>query len=446
MRITNQKKASCKDNGALDRMKEDYYSLDDLIPFPSFLRRTPMPDSINEIPSPFAHLWPLDPTVALLNHGSFGACPTAILEAQQRFRMQMEAEPVRFMIRELPELLDHSRQTLAELVGADSDNLAFVRNATFAVNSVLRSIDFKPGDEILTINQDYNACRNAATFEADRRQAKLVVAEIPFPIETPEEAIDAIVGQITDRTRLVMLDHVTSPTATVLPVDRIIEICNERGIDTLVDGSHAVGMLPLDLEMLGATYYTSNCHKWLCAPKGSAFLYVRPDRHETTFPASISHGYNMHCPGRTRLHDNFDWVGTDDPSSWLCVGVAIDYFRELLGDIAEMGQRNRRLAIEARKLLCDRLAVPPPCPDSMLGAMATLPLRADQQPVDFLQPTAAVMIHPLQTALLEQYGIEIPLFYWPAPQLMIRLSANLYNDLGQYERLAEALIHLKRQV
>jgi len=400
-------------------------------------------NSQNQTTSPYASLWSLDPGVAMLNHGSFGACPTAILQEQTRLRAQMEAEPVRVFTRELPPLLDESRNALAELVGAEPGNLAFVRNATFAVNSVLRSIDLRPGDEVLTINQDYNACRCAVQFEVDRRGATLVVAEIPFPIESPTQAFEAIVARITDKTRLVMVDHLTSPTAIVLPIEDVVAHCNDRGIDTLIDGSHTVGMLPLELERLGATYYTSNCHKWLCAPKGAAFLYVSPDRHETTVPAVISHGWNMHCEGRTRLHDQFDWVGTDDPTSWLCVTAAIEYFRELLGDIAEMGRRNVALAAEARGMLCEKLGIAPPCPESMLGAMATLPIRVEKEPATLEQTTTAVRIHPIQTALLRRYGIEVPVFYWPkTPNLMLRISANLYNDSGQYERLADALVEL----
>ncbi|MGH6691474.1 MAG: aminotransferase class V-fold PLP-dependent enzyme, partial [Gammaproteobacteria bacterium] len=237
-------------------------------------------------------LWPLDPDVGFLNHGSFGACPTEVLRYQQVLRNELEAGPVRFLSRELDDRLDAARAALAAFVGADPDDLGFVVNATTGINAVLRSLSFKPGDELLTTDHAYNACRNTLNFVAAREGVQVVVATVPFPLASPDEVVEAVLAQVTRRTRLAMLDHVTSPTGLVLPLERLIAELSARGIEVLVDGAHAPGMLPLDLGTLGATYYSGNCHKWICAPKGSAFLWVRRDCQAYVHPATISHGAN----------------------------------------------------------------------------------------------------------------------------------------------------------
>ena len=387
----------------------------------------------------------------MLNHGSFGACPREILKCQRDWQDQLEAQPVRFLIRDLMPLLDASRARLAKEIGTAPENLAMVRNATYAVNSVIRSKRFEPGDEILTINHDYNACRNVLRFAAEQWGAKVVVAEVPFPIHSPDEVIEAVMKCVTPKTRLAMLDHITSPTAIVIPLERLVPMLEERGIEVLIDGAHAVLTLPLDLDSLGASYYTSNCHKWLCTPKGSAFLYVRPDRQKSSYgagqihPAVVSHGYNMSCEGRPALFDEFDWPGTDDPSPWLAIGQAIDFFEQHFGGLRKVADHNHRLAVAARQMLCQRLGVEPPCPESMLGSMATIPLPDDIPDRVLNQPSAAVHIHPLQSDLLYKHGIEVPIFYWPnRPRRWIRISAHLYNDFTQYERLADGLLELLR--
>ncbi len=393
-------------------------------------------------PSLHATYWTLDPNVAFLNHGSFGACPRAVLEVQQWFRGQMEREPVRFFMREVRPLLEESRGVLARFVGAQPSNLAFVANATTGVNSVLRSLRFKPGDELLVTDHEYNACRNALDYVAERCGARVVVAEIPLPIESAERIVEAIVGRATERTRLAMLDHVTSPTAVVFPIERIVRELAERDIDTLVDGAHAPGMIPLDMDQLGAAYYTGNCHKWLCAPKGAGFLYVREDRQEGLHPAVISHGLNTPRPDSLPLHDEFDWTGTADPSAWLCVGESIRFLEGLMpGGMAALMEHNHRLALQARKILCDSLDVEPICPAGMIGSMAVVSLPEEEEAKASMDPdTTPIFVPRLQTDLLERYGIEIPVYYWPvAPHRLVRLSAQAYNDVTQYERLAEAL-------
>jgi len=388
--------------------------------------------------SPHAAAWSLDPDVVFMNHGSFGACPQAVLEAQSRWRRQLEAEPVRFLMQEVPPLLDASRRRLAELVGAEPANLAFVRNATEGVNGVLRSLRLEPGDELLVTDHEYNACRNVVDFVAGRSGARVVVARVPFPIGSPDDVTDAVLACVTGRTRLALLDHITSPTALILPIRELVESLGRRGVDTLVDGAHAPGMVPLDLGQIGAAYYTGNCHKWLCAPKGAGFLHVRPDRQEGLHPPVISHGFNTRRPDQVSLHAEFDWTGTADPTPWLCVGEAIRFLEGLMPSGFEgLMRHNHALALEARRVLCDTLGVKPPCPEQMLGSMAAVQLPDEPAATP---PTPPWDRHPLQRRLLDQFSIEVPVYYWPsAPRLLLRISAQAYNTPADYQRLAAAL-------
>lgn len=378
----------------------------------------------------------------MLNHGSFGACPRAVLEVQQRLRAEMEREPVRFFFRQMQPLLDESRRVLAGLIGADPADLVFVRNATTGVNSVLRSLPFRPGDELLLTDHDYNACRNAVRFAAERAGATVVVAPITLPVESPRQVVDAVISRVSRHTRLAVIDHVTSPTAVVFPIEEIVAQLKQRDIETLVDGAHAPSMVPLDVGRIGAAYYTGNCHKWLCAPKGAGFLHVRRDRQQEVQPAVISHGFNTPRPGHTRLQDAFDWVGTDDPTPWLCVGEAIRFLDTLSGGgIEGLMRQNRRLVLDGRRRLCELGELSPTCPEEMTGSMAALRLPDDADPAGALDTSTAIApVHRLQVELLERFGIEVPVYHWPAaPHKLLRISAQAYNSPAQYEQLAAAL-------
>lgn len=378
----------------------------------------------------FAH-WSLDPSITFLNHGSFGACPSPVLKAQQQWRARMEQQPLQFFGRDLEALLDQARVELAVFIGADADDLAFVPNATTAVNTVLRSLPFEPGDELLTTSQEYNACRNALNYVAERYDLKVVVAEVPFPIAAPEQVVEAIVSCVTAKTRLALIDHVVSQTGLLFPLAELVQALTHRGVETLVDGAHAPGMVPLNLHALGATYYTGNCHKWLCAPKGAAFLYVQRDRQTAIRPLTISHGANSPRTDRSRFRLEFDWTGTDDPTAYLCIPEAIRFMGSLLpGGWDELMAKNHALAIAGRQVLCQTLRLTPPCPDAMLGSLAVVPLP-DGNP------------QALQDALLEQYQIEVPVVPYPTPSSrLVRISAQLYNRLEQYTALATAIAAL----
>jgi len=388
--------------------------------------------------SDFAKFWLLEPDVIFLNHGSFGACPIPVLEAQQRFRQQLERQPLKFY-RDFEALLDAAKNQLAEFVGADTSDLVFVPNATTGINAVLRSLSFRPGDELLTTSQEYNACRNVLNFVAEKTGAKVVVAEVPFPIDTPEQVIEAVVKCVSPQTKLALLDHITSQTGLIFPIQQLVKELKDKGIETLVDGAHAPGMVDLNLREIGATYYTGNCHKWLCAPKGAAFLYVKQDRQSLIRPMSISHGANSPRTDKSLFQLEFDWMGTDDPSAYLCVPEAIKFMGSLLpGGWTELRAKNRSLALQARDLLCEVLDIVPPCPKEMIGAMAVVCL-----PDDCSELGKTRVIPLIQEVLWERFKIEVPVIYWPEyPQRLLRISAQIYNKAEDYEYLAEVLPEL----
>lgn len=396
------------------------------------------------LPSPpasrFRRYWALAPGVAFLNHGSFGACPKPILKLQAELRRQMEAEPVQFLWRRYEERLELARTRVAKFVGCRPRDLVLVTNATTGVNAVVRSINLRHGDQILTTSHDYNACRNVLVEAARRAGARLAVAPVPFPLGSADEVVEAVIGAVTRRTRLVLLDHTTSNTGLVFPVAQIIRELERRGVDTLVDGAHAPGMLPVDLSRLAPAYYTANLHKWVCAPKGAALLWVRDDRQRGVQPAVISHGNNTHRLGYTAFQDRFDWAGTFDPTAWFCAGEAIRWLGDLLpGGWRELRERNHRLAVQARRLLCQALQVEAPCPETMLGAMATLPL-----PDRFQGVPRSGRIDPEQQRLYDRFRIEVPLLRIGRPERRyFRISAHIYNSLAEYEYLAEALANTR---
>lgn len=376
--------------------------------------------------------WCLDPSVTYLNHGSFGACPEVVLAAQSALRRELEREPVDFLSHSLPARLDAARAELSAFLGADSADLVFVPNATTAVNTILRSLTFAPGDELLLTNHTYAACRKTVDYVCQRSGARAVVANLPFPCRHDDQIVAAILGCVTPRTRLALLDHVTSPTALVLPLSRLVRELQSRDVDTLVDGAHAPGMVPLALSALGAAYYTGNAHKWLCAPKGAAFLHVRRDRQAGLHPNVISHGYG------SGFHAEFDWTGTSDPTAWLCIPEALRFMAGLKpGGWPEVMASNRALALSARALLVDTCGFNPPCPDSMIGSMASLPMpsAAPGSAADRLDSKG---LHDW----FRERGVETWLYPHPVP--LLRISAQQYNDLDQFRRLASLILEALR--
>ena len=364
--------------------------------------------------------------MAFLNHGSFGATPRRVLRSQERWRTRMERQPLRFFLEEVPSALEASRRDLGALIGAPQERLALVENATGACNAVLRSLDLGPGDEVLAIGHIYPAIEATVDHVCARSGATAVAVDLPFPPPGPEVVVEATRAALTPATKLVVIDHVTSTSALVLPVAPIVALCRPRGVPVLVDGAHAPGMLELDLEALGADFYAGNCHKWLCAAKGCAFLHARSgaalsdlDLH----PAVISLNYPAGFPAE------FEWVGTRDPTAWLSLTDALALHREL--GPARVRRYNRDLVLAAGDLLCQAWGVEQRVPTSMVGSILALPCPVQVEPT-----MQGVM--GLRARLWEQHRVEV----MPVTvhgRTWIRISAQVYNELDDYRRLAEAL-------
>lgn len=386
------------------------------------------------------NIWPLKPDVTFLNHGSFGSCPRPVLEFQQALRDRLESQPVQFMVRELEPMLDDARSSLAQFIGASPDNVVFVPNATSGVNTVLRSLNWKAGDELIVTDHQYNACRNALDFVAGRVGAKVVPVSIPFPLSSDDEIINPIINAVTPNTRLALLDHITSPTGIIFPISKIIDLLKAKGVDTLVDGAHSAGMVPLNLSEMAPTYFTGNCHKWLCTPKGAAFLYVAPSHQNAIRPLTISHGANSSRSDRSRFQIEFAWTGTDDPTAYLSIPESIRFLEtQMNGGWPAIMDHNHKLALFGRDEVCRALQIDAPCPDHMIGSIASAPLPDSTTP----PPASALADDPLLDELLARFNIEAPIRPWPThPRRLIRISAQLYNSPDQYQYLAKALQQL----
>jgi isopenicillin-N epimerase len=373
------------------------------------------------------HEWALDPDFLSVNHGSFGAAPRVVLAAQRDWQLRMEAQPGRFMRAVLPDALRHAADRLGALIGADGKDIAFVDNATTGCNAVLRSLRLQAGDEIVVLSHGYGAVRNTVRYVAERSGARMVESEVPFPHPVADAIVANIAGALTKRSRLAVVDHITSGSALVLPLQRMVAACHAAGVPVLVDGAHAPAQVSLDMRAIGADWYAGNCHKWLCAPKGSAFLYAAPERQHDLHPVTISHGF-----GKGFLEE-FDWTGTRDPSAYLATSVAIDFHARLGGEA--LMARNIALAAEATSLLARRLNTEPGATGALAGSMGVvrLPLTGN---------ATAERSLALRARLLEA-GTDAPTHVM-ADAIWLRLSAAAYNDIEDYERLAEITARIVR--
>ena len=359
----------------------------------------------------------LDPAVAFLNHGSFGACPLPVFESYQTWQRELELEPIDFLDRRLPSLLAAARGELARYLNAPPADLAFVTNATAGVNLAARSLELRPGDEILTTDLEYGACDLAWEWLAARTGAKYVRAEIPLPLESAAELVEALFAHATPRTRVVYVSHISSSTALIVPVEEIASRARELGLVTIVDGAHAPAHMPVDIEAIGADFYSGNTHKWLMAPKGAGFLHVRPEHQERVDAAIVSWGY---AAGRG-FQERIEMQGTRDPAAWLAVPDAIRYQAERDWDAVRA--RCRALTREARAELCNLLGTEPLAPEEMLGQMASVRLP---------QPDPG-----LRDRLFANHRVEIPIAR-PDHDLL-RISVAAYTTRDEVDRLLAAL-------
>jgi isopenicillin-N epimerase len=379
-------------------------------------------------------LFLLDPEVRFLNHGSFGACPKPVFEAYQAWQLKLERQPVAFLdpMRGYAAWMRDARVALADMLGAAPDDLVGVMNATVGLNIVAQSLDLKPGDEILTTDHEYAALEKTWAYVCRKTGAKIVFVTIPLPLTTEAQFTDAIVGGMTERTKVLFLSHITSATALVFPIERAVAEARARGIWSVIDGAHVPGHIPLDLEKLGADFYSGNCHKWLMAPKGSAFLHVRKEWQGMINPLVISHGWteDLHEPGakgmfgNTPFIDSIEMQGTRDPAAWLTVPEAIRFRKD--ENWAEVAAGCRDLAQEtgARVAALTGL-VPFSSPEFCAPQMVAMPVpRTD--------PKA------LQAALMERWKIEIPCFDWK-DHTVVRVSVQGYNTRAEMDMLVEGL-------
>ncbi len=417
----------------------------------SFLQK-PMPTLPS--PSPLAAHWALDPNLCFLNHGSFGATPRAVLAHQSDWRARLESDPVRFFVEEHEGVLDDVRRALGNFLDCDWDALALIPNASHGVATVMHNIllagRLGPGDEVIVNAHEYPACQNTMRWAASRVGASVTLADVPFPITSPDAVIDAYLRAVTPRTRLALVSHVTSPTGLVLPVERLVAELASRNIDTLVDGAHAPGMLRLSLRRIGAAYFTGNCHKWICSPKGSGLLYVREDLRRDPHPFRplvLSNNAEKPKPGRDQFLTEFDYLGTTDCTPLYSIPKAIDTIASLASGWPEVQGRNRDLCLKGRDILCNALNIEPPAPASMIGSIATLILPPHTQDLAARLARRPTKYHDaLQDALLTKWAIQVPVWGIPArrgvppdPRRFIRISAQLYNTQEQYHYLAQAL-------
>ena len=368
-------------------------------------------------------LWPLEPEIAYLNHGTVGVTPLDVLASQEALRRKIEGQPARFMRRELKPALRQAADLAAHLFGGRGRDYVFTDNATAGVNAVLRSLDIDEGDEVLVSDHTYGAVRNAAAYACRKAGARLVAADIPFPLRDPQDAVTAFSEALSTRTRLVIVDHITSETALVLPLSEIIALCRNNGTKVLVDGAHARGMLTLDIPALGCDWYAANLHKWYFAPRGCGMLWASEAAQEDLHPAVVSwqldEGYAA----------EFDWTGTRDFSPFLCFPDAVR-FMEKLGT-ERVRAYNQELVLRAASMIAQRFGPDlAPAPD-VTGSMALAPL-----PDRF--PTERETAERVRDALLMQHCIEVPIVS-RSGRLWARLAAQVYCDMSDFERLADAL-------
>ena len=381
-----------------------------------------------------AALFLLDPEVTFLNHGSFGACPRPVFAAYQAWQLKLERQPVAFLDpnRGLSGWMRDVRQALAAVVGASSDDLVGLTNATMALNIVAQSLDLKPGDEILTTDHEYAALEKTWAYVCRRSGAVVKVVTIPLPLTDEAQFTDAILAGMSDRTRVLFLSHITSATALVFPIERAVVEARARGIWSVIDGAHTPGHIHLNLDTLGADFYAGNCHKWMMAPKGAGFLHVRREWQTMLNPLVISHGWTEDARepgtkgvfGNSPFIDGLEMQGTRDPSAWLTLPAALDFARQ---------HDWPKVAAQCRHLVQDtaaRVAVL-----TGLRGFCSLPFCAPQMasmPVPTCDPLE------LQRSLLAEFGIEIPCFKWQ-DHTVVRVSAQGYNTQSQMDLLVTAL-------
>lgn len=384
--------------------------------------------------------FPIRPGLTMLNNGSYGLTPVVVGEAQRELQRRMEEDPVRFFKADLEDYADDARRAIAGFTGVGADTIALVPNGTFAVATVLNNLDLEPGDEILVTDHEYMATFNELGKICRQTGARVTVAKIPFPAVTPEAVVEAVVGAMTDRTRVVLISHITSASALIMPVRAVVEAAKERGIETFLDGAHTPGQIGLDIGELDPTWYAASCHKWLASPKGTGFIYTSPHRQAGFKPLALSCRVHETRQDRHAFLCDFDYTGTNDYTGNLVIPVAIEHMgAQLPGGWEALRKRNHELVMEGARVVCEALGIEQRVPESMIGSMVSIPLPGACEP-------SSLLGEGLWDRLYLKHGLQAPV--WDLPGVcdrMVRISAQLYNTLEDYKRLGEALrTELKR--
>ncbi|MBI5326403.1 MAG: aminotransferase class V-fold PLP-dependent enzyme [Ignavibacteriae bacterium] len=369
--------------------------------------------------------WLLDDNVTFLNHGSFGATPIKVLKAKEEIERRLEREPLSFFADEYFVLLKESVSKLSKFIGAKEENLVLVENATTGVNTVLHSLEkeLKPGDEIITTNHVYQGVRNTMEYICKKTGAKAIEIDIPFPNADNKLIIEKIRDKINEKTKILIIDHIASPTALIFPIKELIDFCRSKGILTLVDGAHAPGMLDLNLEMIGADFYTGNCHKWMFTPKSCAFLSVSKKWQSMIKPLTISLFYGK------SFSEEFAWTGTKNPAPFLSLSPAIDFYNSLNFD--NVKDYNHNLVCEATEFICKELNIPEFPDFEMLGFMASI-----EFPVKV--PMNEHLTMELRNHFMKEYKIELS-FHILNSKVFFRISSQVYNEIEDYKKLVTAM-------
>lgn len=378
------------------------------------------------MPPRLRDLFLLRPDVVFLNHGSFGACPRPVFDVYRRWQEELERQPVEFLGRRFRGLMAEAREALAGYVGADPQDIVYVPNATVGVNIAARSLTLGPGDEVLSTDHEYGAMRRMWRAICSERGARYVEAPVPVPVESEEHLIEDIWSRVTPRTRVLFFSHVTSPTALKLPVEALTRRAREAGITTIVDGAHGPGQIPVQLSTLGADIYAANCHKWMCAPKGSGFLYVRADLQHMIKPLVVSWGDESETRAPTPFLSELEWQGTQDIAAYLSVPAAIEFQRK--HDWPRVREECHALAREARRKITALTGLPALSPDTpaWYAQMVSLPLPGG------IEARAA------QRRLLDEFSIEAPVMAWNG-RALLRVCFQGYNSQADLESVVAAV-------
>ncbi len=371
----------------------------------------------------------LDPNITFLNHGSFGACPKPVFEKYQCYQLALEREPVQFILKKAPELLRQSKEVLADFIGCNAEDFFFTSNPTIAVNTIMRSIQLQPGDEILTTNHEYGAMDRTWNFYCDKIRAKYIRQNISLPIQSKEQILEEFWKGYTSKTKIIFLNQISSATALIFPVKEICERAKSLGLFTIIDGAHVPGHIDLNITELNPDFYTGTLHKWMLAPKGCSFLYVKKEFQKTIDPLVVSWGYQSETPSKSQFLDYHEYQGTRDISAFLTAPACIEFLKE--NNWNQKAAESKKLILENYKNFCNLVGSSPICPvtSEFLGQMCSIPIKTNS-------PIA------LKEVLFHKFKIEIPVMKIDHGTFL-RISLNGYNDSNDLQILRNAIIDIK---